>query len=276
MTETRLIINADDYGLAPAISQGIRDTIEAGRVTSLSILANFSGLREEVARIKDYEVSRGLHLNLTEGKPLVRQGWPPGFLNAAGSFKSYLHVGRAYLSRKLPLIIIASEFEAQMTRLHECGAKVDHIDSHQNIHLLPPVAKLVVDLATGYDVKWVRVPSEKYFTLHTDFQGFMKKSILWPLCRALQRRLPANNLKAVDNYLGLSGLFSREPVRTWGAFLQSLSHGIHELCVHPGLAMDASQDPIVEFRVRNRAALLSEQFEAHLVSNSVALSRFTR
>ncbi len=68
-----LIINADDLGADEARNAGIFEAIQAGTVTSASILPNGPGLQDALNRIhfgSFRNVSWGVHLNLSEGKPV--------------------------------------------------------------------------------------------------------------------------------------------------------------------------------------------------------------
>ena len=69
----RLIINADDLGADEARNAGIFEGIQAGTVTSVSILPNGPALQDALNRIHSgsfRNVSWGVHLNLSEGKPV--------------------------------------------------------------------------------------------------------------------------------------------------------------------------------------------------------------
>ena len=72
-TMKRLIINADDLGADEARNTGIFEGIQAGTVTSASILPNGPELQDALKRIHTESfrnVSWGVHLNLSEGKPV--------------------------------------------------------------------------------------------------------------------------------------------------------------------------------------------------------------
>ena len=68
-----LIINADDLGADEARNRGIFEAIEAGRVTSVSVLANGDGFEDAMERwrtLDKKEISLGIHINLSEGRPI--------------------------------------------------------------------------------------------------------------------------------------------------------------------------------------------------------------
>jgi predicted glycoside hydrolase/deacetylase ChbG (UPF0249 family) len=76
MSQPRLlIINADDLGASPGINAGILETIDAGVVTSASLMVNMPAAENaaELAAARPW-VSVGIHVNLTFehwGEPIV-------------------------------------------------------------------------------------------------------------------------------------------------------------------------------------------------------------
>jgi predicted glycoside hydrolase/deacetylase ChbG (UPF0249 family) len=68
-----LIINADDYGYFPCISQGILDAVSSGAITATGIMANSPDLKTQLEWLDSVEgLDLGVHLNLTFRRPL---GW---------------------------------------------------------------------------------------------------------------------------------------------------------------------------------------------------------
>ena len=61
-------ITADDYGYSDERNKGIECAINCGIVNSVSVLVNGSSL-ESLTLTTSKDISIGLHLNLTEGKP---------------------------------------------------------------------------------------------------------------------------------------------------------------------------------------------------------------
>ena len=75
MTLSTVIINADDFGMNSTVNRAILSSVEQGLVTSVSIMANMPGFEEAAGLVHDHYGLRGrvgVHLNLTEGRPLSR------------------------------------------------------------------------------------------------------------------------------------------------------------------------------------------------------------
>ena len=69
----RLIINADDCGYSKTNNSHIKQAIEKGKITSTTIMANMPEVEDAIRLYETYhnDISFGIHLNLTEGEPLV-------------------------------------------------------------------------------------------------------------------------------------------------------------------------------------------------------------
>jgi predicted glycoside hydrolase/deacetylase ChbG (UPF0249 family) len=114
--------------------------------------------------------------------------------------------------------------------LKDAGISLSHIDSHQHLHLLPPLRTILIDLANQFKIKWIRVPRSNLMTV-----GSMGINILGFL---LKKRLSAQKLCSTNNFMGFENR-GRINEAVLLAKLQNLKQGITELMVHPGY--DASK-----------------------------------
>lgn len=127
----KVIFNADDYGVHPSISLGIREAVMRGVVRSTSVLANCV-TDQELAELKELfrrGVSVGVHLNLTRGRPL--SALPQSMLLPDRSFDrtaSYSPMGTPTLGTRL----LTREFKAQIEKL--APLEPTHVDGHHHIH----------------------------------------------------------------------------------------------------------------------------------------------
>ena len=135
---------ADDYAIAPGVSRGIREAVEAGAVTATSVMTTSDWWQQEaapLARLAD-RCDIGLHLNLTAGRPLgsMPRLAPDGTLPSIGTL---LKLGRG---NRLPLREIAEEIDRQMERFHAvAGRAPDHVDGHQHVQALPAIRPLIFE-----------------------------------------------------------------------------------------------------------------------------------
>jgi predicted glycoside hydrolase/deacetylase ChbG (UPF0249 family) len=147
----RLLVNADDFGLHADIDAGIVDCIDAGRVCSISFSPNGKSLDwERLAELKAKGVLVGLHLTLV-GEPWLSDGrviskWPElgsQIFTGGGAFREQL----------------GHEIEAQFAACDARGLKLDHVDSHQHVHIFGAVWRPTIAAARSRAIGRVRVPA---------------------------------------------------------------------------------------------------------------------
>lgn len=131
----RFIVNADDYGLSPGVSAGIREAHTTGLVTSTTVLVNApeAGEMIRLAQEETPTLALGVHLNLTFGSPILPSRIIPSLVNAAGSFRE-----RQDFIQHLNILIpheIEAEWRAQIEAFLNTGAILDHLDSHHHVVL---------------------------------------------------------------------------------------------------------------------------------------------
>src|SRR3977135_2131120 len=90
----RLIVNADDFGLTENVNRGILDAHREGIVPSRTLLANGMAFESAVAAGKRFHrLGIGVHLNLSEGKPVADARHIPTLVDRGGR----LHLAPARL-----------------------------------------------------------------------------------------------------------------------------------------------------------------------------------
>jgi predicted glycoside hydrolase/deacetylase ChbG (UPF0249 family) len=151
----RLILCADDYGLSPGVSDGIRDLIALGRLNATSVMVaspHFDGLTARALLASDSSdrpVSIGLHVTLTA--PFTPLSGGPAFpaLNTLLARASLRLVDRAALLREIALQL--DTFEAAFGRLP------DFVDGHQHVQLFPVIREAFLGtVSVKAPAAWVR------------------------------------------------------------------------------------------------------------------------
>jgi len=130
--ERYLIVNADDFGQAPGINQGIQKAHQHGIVTSASLMVRWLAATEAAAYGRAHpELSLGLHLDLGE--------W------------AYRNDTWVMLYEVVPLddaAAMAGEIDRQLNRFYDlAGRSPTHLDSHQHVHREEPVRSLLGEAA---------------------------------------------------------------------------------------------------------------------------------
>jgi predicted glycoside hydrolase/deacetylase ChbG (UPF0249 family) len=155
-----LVVNADDYGLTEGVSRAILHAHRDGIVTSTSVLALAPGFAPSVGWLADApELGTGAHLAAVgEDPPLLSAREVPTLVDGKGrmwpSWRVFLPLAAA---GRIDPDDLRREFGAQIEAIAGAGVEIDHLDTHQNIHLWPMVADVVLELGEAHDVRTVRV-----------------------------------------------------------------------------------------------------------------------
>ncbi len=157
----RIIINADDLGISPAVNQAIFGLMDSRRLTSATLLANGAALEEAVARIPDYpHCSFGVHLNLTEGRPLTSNSDLRLILDETGRIVPDA-IRRVPLTSSLRRAVYC-EWAAQIEKLLSLGVPISHIDSHHFVHTIARLFFVLKRLQRRYGIRRVRLSKNLY------------------------------------------------------------------------------------------------------------------
>ncbi|HEX9084382.1 MAG TPA: ChbG/HpnK family deacetylase [Gemmatimonadaceae bacterium] len=269
---TRLIINADDFGISRGVNIGIIEAAEAGVVTSASIMVNLPGFADALDRaLSCPALSLGLHLNLTAGRPLTDV--PSLTRRSTGEFYALpVLVARASLGL-LNEWDIARECLAQIDRMSAEGFPPTHLDSHRHVHAHPAISSAVITAAASRGVFQVRVPTEPLWLNARDWRATLKKAGLLA-CARLSSRTRASD--GAIRFVGLSLQGGSSFAKRLFALIPQLPAGTTELMTHPGYADDslAEQDSYTLQRETELRVLCSREFRELLARCGVDLASF--
>lgn len=223
----KVIINADDCGFNERVNQHIKEAIEKGKITSTTIMAQMSDLDGALALYEQYnkEVSFGIHLNLTEGEPLLKSQYLLEFGyysikddkivfdgNKAESFR-YKHLPN---SVKIELY---KELSAQIERLQNAGLHLSHLDSHHHIHTCLSLMDIMAQLSKEYGIYKMR-RIRNYVPRSLNYYGRQ----LW----AFTSRFANNKYLMTDFFAAFEEFFSQRRLSQLNA------ESTIELMIHPG------------------------------------------
>lgn len=257
----KLVVNADDFGLTEGINRGIVDGFNSGIITSASLIATMPAFRHAVELTKENaELDIGVHLSLTTGKPCSENSKLAPIMRRGEFIRSYGHVIKSVYANEIQLEDIKDEMSAQIRKVQETGLNITHVDSHQHIHMVPRLLKLLLALMNEHQIPFVRVPNELIRTqnLRTikDWGLFM----LGLIGKLSRKKVFHSNLNS-SQYLW--GLFCSEAMSLHDLMhiLKSLRPGVNELMCHPGYN-DATLHHIYQghsFRQQELSALTSRE-----------------
>lgn len=241
-------LHADDIGSSKAISRNILDC--SGVLNSVSVITTGDDFIElnRLTILNQKFRFLSCHLNILEGKPLTNSNEIPLLVDLNGYFNntfSKLMFGYIFSSKynKQRLIDqISLEFKNQILHyIKVCNPKEIRLDSHQHIHLLPYIFKLILNL--NFPISYIRLPYEK-FTFDIEIikkypQNYIKWIVLNLLSVYCKRfYLKKTNIKFTDFLIGVLGSGCMN-IRLLKKFINrlpsSLSSSMNiELLFHPG------------------------------------------
>lgn len=151
-------ITADDFGYCHERNRGILDAVKEGVVNSVSVLMNASA----VESINDIEnIAVGLHLNLTEGRPVAQPCDVASLLDKEGHFFDKLSIAGHIKEGRILRLHADIEIESQIKKfITVFGHTPFYIDGHQHVHILPVIIDSLVELMKKYGIKETRLPKE--------------------------------------------------------------------------------------------------------------------
>jgi predicted glycoside hydrolase/deacetylase ChbG (UPF0249 family) len=238
---TRLIVNADDFGLTSGVNRAIIEASGAGIVTSTTLMANSSAFDEAVALAQSQPQLRvGCHIVLIDGEP-ISSGLKT-LTNGTPRFRSSLkEFAMAAIGKKLSPEEIRCEAEAQIRKIQSAGIVVSHVDTHKHTHIFPHVLRPVLLAARSCGVPAVRNPFEPAMAWPRG--RVLRTPALW--IRALQVKLlhrysaefnAAVNDEHIKTTQGSAGIIATGTLNQnlLTATLQGLPEGEWELVCHPG------------------------------------------
>ena len=270
----RIVLNADDFGLAPGVDAAILELLQRGRLSGVSSMTTSPLWETDGPQLAPFAATAdiGLHFTLT-GVPTRR---------AAASWRKdgtpvpFAEVYTAAWTGRVEVDLVRDELRRQWHRFRDVlGRAPSHLDSHQHLHQLPGVRRAVLaflDNLPASERPYVRTCVERPRTiLRRNVNNARALAFAWAgarLARALRRRGVATN----DGFSGVYD-FSVVPYRVlFRRFLKDVRERTIIIC-HPAES-EVPGDPIAAARTREYAYLASEQMPADLAEAGVRLGRF--
>ncbi len=235
----KIVINSDDFGLCEGINRGVLKALQHGVLKSVSIMPSgfaFDSAVEIIRQNRAVEV--GVHLSLIEAVPVLSMDRISSLVNKSGYFvNSFFIFFIRYIFGKIKGEHIYRELCAQVERVKEAGFEINHLDSHQHIHLMPGIFRIVLRLAKEYKIPFIRLPSipidNRYLFGKAKVGRKFYQLILNFLCLIYRPILKLNGLRFSRHCFGFleSGNLNEVELR---GILSSLKEGRYELICHLG------------------------------------------
>lgn len=282
----RLIVNADDFGLTEGVNRAIVEGHKSGIITNASLLANGEAFGPAVeAAAATATLSVGVHLNLTDGRPISNPSRVPSLVCSGGVFPgSPGAVAKRVINGETRLEEVECEWRSQIEKIVSAGVRISHLDSHKHIHLWPPLFDVVIRLAREYQISCVRSTVEPisaglglFLQRRGDWRGITKQFMLARALTALaawqKKKLETAGLCWPDRFYGLTQTGFLD-ARSLNQILRGLTDGTSELICHPGYvdaALLRTRTRLSSQRETELAALTQPGLKAHVAELGIEL-----
>jgi len=226
-----VLVHIDDVGATESATRRVLDAWQNGFIDGFSILANGEALnivQSQLVQQKNRPITLGVHLNLCEGKALGHTS----LITGENGFFKYGFGGilwqwlRSGKSRKRSLLNqIENEWRIQIRKVKEICAprKIDTLDGHIHIHMLPMLFPLAVKLARAEAIAGIRISSEIFYVSGGWIENISKHFLINTLKHVILKGLSFSarsiayktGLQAPDAIVGVlyTGMMTRAAAR---------------------------------------------------------------
>lgn len=235
----RIIITGDDFGLALPVNEAIEQAHRFGVLTAASLMVGAAASEDAAERARRLPTLRvGLHLVLVEGRPVLPPEQVSGLVDERGEF--YARLGRAgfnFFFRTGVRRELEAEIRAQFEAFKRTGLCLDHVNSHNHMHVHPTVLGLILKVGREYGMRAVRLPFEPALLSWrvTRRQLVRKLScalLLSPWLGLMRVRLRRAGVRTNDRVIGMADSGRMTAARVL-EYLKRLPGGVTEIYFHP-------------------------------------------
>ncbi|MDC7787709.1 hopanoid biosynthesis-associated protein HpnK [Rhodoplanes sp. TEM] len=235
----RLVVTADDFGLAVEVNAAIEQAHRDGILSAASLMVGAPAAADAVARARRLPGLRvGLHVVLLESRPVLSRDQVPDLVDADGQFRSDM-VRLAFEIFGVPRVRnqMRAEVAAQFSAFRETGLTLDHVNAHKHFHLHPTILSVVMEEARKAGVTGLRLPVEPAAIVDACGQGASpsgaRATAGW--ARTLAARARQAGFVVPDQVFGLAWSGAMTAPRV-AALIDRLPEGGTEIYVHPATA----------------------------------------
>jgi chitin disaccharide deacetylase len=306
----RVVFHADDLGMNSAVDDGILEAFTNGVLTSTSVLANGPSAGNAIQRVLRLRAALctggrpdpdrrlllddpgtsfdlGIHLNLTQGRPLTSDRYPSELLDSQGCFTGHAKLFTTLLrSGKRLLDALEAELVEQIVWVLDHGVRPTHVNGHQYVDLIPRVSNVVTDLLKRFSIGVVRLPIERRLWATTLSGSGLS---VWTLAHIKRRfavrfarQVTAAHIMHPDGFFGTAHAGRITITALARRLTTSTNERLLEIGMHPGHLPDDSapdssgggwQDPLAAFRPSECELLCSDALVELLFERGLRLGR---
>jgi predicted glycoside hydrolase/deacetylase ChbG (UPF0249 family) len=236
----RLIVNADDFGIAPGVNRAILELHAAEVLTSATLMARAPATEEAVnMALAIPSLGVGCHIVLVDGAPVSDRGTITSLIDReTGALQPTLggFLKRLYTARiRGPEIEV--EAAAQIALLQSYGLRLTHVDTHKHLHMFPPVLRPVLRAAKAAGIHAVRNPFEPLWSINATKDAPEARRAQVVLLRRFEssfRRIVAEEgFVTTEGSIGVLATGTLD-IAVLHSLLAAMPEGTFEFVSHPG------------------------------------------
>ena len=235
-----LIVNADDFGMAPGVNRAILELHAAEVLTSATLMARAAATEEAVnMALAMPTLGVGCHIVLVDGAPAAHPDRIPSLIDrSTGAL--YPSIG-AFLSRLYSARISPSEIEAeaaaQIALLQSYGLRLTHVDTHKHMHMFPFVLRPILRAARAAGIRAIRNPFEPLWSINATAYASEARRAEVLLLRRLESRfrrvVAREGFVTTEGAIGVLATGTLE-LSVVHALIAAMPEGTFEFVSHPG------------------------------------------
>jgi len=219
-----LIVNADDLGMTKGINEGIVKAVREGIVTGVSMLAPGDAFDDAVAAARSLGIRDvGAHLALTE----------VGMLSSPERIGGHNALALRLASGRMDPERVRAEFTLQIERIRSAGFEISRLDSHEHVHMLPAIQRVLLELAAEFKIPAIRSLREERLGGRVTCRRAYRLLVNRALTAACSQDLARSGVFHPDRLLGFldAGRLSEKLLVD---MIETVEEGVTELVAHPG------------------------------------------
>ncbi|WP_174299976.1 hopanoid biosynthesis-associated protein HpnK [Caulobacter sp. S45] len=269
----RLVVTADDFGVAVQVNEAVEQAHAQGVLTAASLMVGGGAVADAAARARRLPHLRtGLHLVLVEGRPVLPAAELPDLVGADGLFRRDMVACAVDIffkpaARRQLVAEVTAQFEAYAAT----GLALDHVNTHKHFHLHPTIAGAILKVGRRFGLDAMRVPSEPRGVLVAVEPGarVAPAYVTAPWSELVRLRLRRAGVRTADHVFGLHWSGGVTPARLHG-LIDNLPDGLNEIYLHPATA-DGFEGAAVGYRYAEEFAALTDPRVRQAVAASGAV-----
>ena len=173
-----MIVTVDDFGFHHQANELVTQAIDRKFVTHVATMTGLSGKDEALDYIaaRREQVSRdsvtfGLHLNVTEGAPVLPVEKVRSIVDSNGKLLGWQPFLKRFVFGKIDRDELQNEVDHQLAALKSSDPGLSFLNSHHHIHAWPGVMRAIAPVMKRHGIQSVRQPSKLWWPAFTHRYG---------------------------------------------------------------------------------------------------------